>query len=112
VLCDPAGRHVKVRTPNSTWEPLHAARLEPQSGTEHIGRMSDENVARFLRRIVDEATAEHPDTLLLTHAQNSRSTWRFIANRHLTADALGLGTGSVPPYRALAGPSARPRTHK
>lgn len=97
VLCDPTGQQVRVRTPGTPWQPLHIGQLELRSDDIFADRASRDGVARFLREVIDTAVADYPDTLLLTHAQNLRSTWKFLTNRQISVDALDFGTGGTVP---------------
>jgi hypothetical protein len=49
--------------------------------------------ARFIRQVLYALRGE--PTLVLTHAQNGRSSWDWLKNTHLVADRIQLGDGPV-----------------
>lgn len=92
VLADPTGRQVLVRTPEIAWQPLHVGLLD--IGRKHgVGDRNYEpqDTMRFVREVIEDAVADYPDTLLLTHAQNLRGVWKFLANSHLEVDTVEFG---------------------
>jgi len=104
VLVDPTGRHIQVRAPKVDWKPLH-------EGLVDIGRLyvnaelkcGPEDVARFIKETIGEATAAYPDTLLLTHAQNLRSVWDMLANTRISLDTIAYGAGEAEPISKVPG---------
>lgn len=76
VRTTPDGRHIFIRTPATSWQPLAPALLDPRLRlTEHDYEFTREDSIHFIRTAIDDAVSNHPDTLLLTHAQNLRRTW-------------------------------------
>lgn len=89
VLADPTGQRVRVCTPVIDWQPLHAGLLVIGQQFNPIDPKYEAQVnMRFIEKVIEDAVADYPDTLLLTHAQNLRAAWRFLANSHLEIDVM------------------------
>ncbi|WP_218038285.1 pPIWI_RE module domain-containing protein [Acrocarpospora pleiomorpha] len=111
LLSDPTGQQVLVRTPEMGWKPLHSGLLEigqdngaadQRYGTNNITRFIDDTT-RFIKDVVEDAVANHPNTLLLTHAQNLRTVWGFLTNSHLYMDTMGSDVASRRPIATMPG---------
>lgn len=104
VLADPTGRRVHVRTPATDWLPLHRGLIEISRAYGQPGhKYGSEETTRFIKEVVEYASTAYRDTLTLTHAQNLRSMWTFLANRQVELDTLHLDTGSRRPISELPG---------
>ncbi|TDC50775.1 DUF3893 domain-containing protein [Micromonospora sp. KC207] len=104
VLIDPTGQHVQVRAPKVPWQPLHTGLLE--IGRRYVNvdlKCGPDDVVRFAKDVIDEATGAFPDTLLLTHAQNLRGVWTTLTNGRIQLDNLGFGAGDPQPVSKLPG---------
>ncbi|HEY0699563.1 MAG TPA: RNaseH domain-containing protein, partial [Micromonospora sp.] len=104
VLIDPTGQHVQVCAPEVPWQPLHTGLLE--IGKRYVNvdlKCGRDDVIRFVKNVIDEATSAFPDTLLLTHAQNLRSVWNTLTNGRIQLDSLGFGAGEPQPISKLSG---------
>ncbi|GAA4243243.1 pPIWI_RE module domain-containing protein [Dactylosporangium darangshiense] len=104
VFIDPTGHTIMVRTPDVEWTPLHRGLLT--IGRQHVfanQRRAPQEITRFVEQAIREVVGEYPDTLLLTHAQNLRAGWSFIANTNLVMDTLGFGTGTSTPIGRFQG---------
>ncbi|MEV8374990.1 RNaseH domain-containing protein [Kribbella sp. NPDC056861] len=104
VLIDPTGRHVQVRAPQIDWEPLHQGLVD--IGRLHVNaelKCGTEDVLRFIKETIAEATAAYPDLLLLTHAQNLRSVWGMLANTRIGLDTISYGTEEAEPISVIPG---------
>jgi len=62
------------------------------SDLKYADQQKSEN-ARFIRQVLYALRGE--PTLVLTHAQNGRSSWDWLKNTHLVADKVQLGDGPV-----------------
>jgi hypothetical protein len=62
------------------------------SDLKYADQQKAEN-ARFIRQVLYALRGE--PTLVLTHAQNERSSWDWLKNTHLVADKVQLGDGPV-----------------
>jgi hypothetical protein len=104
VLADPTGQQVRVCTPAIDWQPLHAGLLVigRQLSTTDPKYEAQVNM-RFIKKVIDDAVADYPDTLLLTHAQNLRSAWKFLANSHVEIDMVQFDDGLREPMTRFPG---------
>jgi hypothetical protein len=62
-------------------------------------------MATFVKRLF--AQLRNTNTLLITHAQNSRAAWPWLQNSSLVADVVGLGSNPPIALRHLAGQGLR-----
>ena len=62
------------------------------SDLKYADQQKAEN-ARFIRQVLYALRGE--PTLVLTNAQNERSSWDWLKNTHLAADKIQLGDGAV-----------------
>jgi len=62
------------------------------SDLKYADQQKAEN-ARFIRQVLYTLRGE--PTLVLTHAQNERSSWDWLKNTHLVADKVQIGDGPV-----------------
>jgi hypothetical protein len=92
VLIDPAGEHVQLSAPQVDWQPLHTGLLEV--GKRYLNvelKAGSDEITRFVKETVDAVVGTYPDVLMLTHAQNLRSGWKFLSNSQLRLDQLAFG---------------------
>ncbi|GIJ36326.1 pPIWI_RE module domain-containing protein [Micromonospora sediminimaris] len=104
VLVDPTGQHVEVRAPKVPWQPLHTGLVEIARQYVNVDlKCGPDDVVRFAKDVIDEATSAFPDTLLLTHAQNLRGAWNTLTNGRIQLDSLGFGAAEPQPISKLPG---------
>jgi hypothetical protein len=104
VLVDPTGQHIQVTAPGIGWKPLHEGLVE--IGKRYINellRCGSDDVVRFIKETIGEATAAYPDTLLLTHAQNLRSVWDTLGNSRIHLDTIAFGNDETIPISKFPG---------
>jgi hypothetical protein len=96
VLIDPTGQHIQISAPQVGWQPLHTGLLE--IGKRYVNvelKCGPEEITRFVKQTIDEVVGTYPDVLMLTHAQNLRTGWKYLANGQLKVDQIAFG-GDAP----------------
>jgi hypothetical protein len=104
VLADPTGQQVQVCTPAIDWQPLHAGLLLIGGQLDTTDpKYEAQVIMRFIKKVIEDAVADYPDTLLLTHSQNLRAVWGFLANSHLEIDTVQFDNGLRQPITTFPG---------
>jgi hypothetical protein len=104
LLIDPTGQHIQISAPQIDWQPLHTGLLE--IGKRYVNadlKCGPEEITRFAKETIDEVVGTYPDVLLLTHAQNLRSGWKFLTNTQVKLDTLGFGGEEPQPIAKYPG---------
>ncbi|MEV4055174.1 RNaseH domain-containing protein [Amycolatopsis sp. NPDC049688] len=96
LLIDPTGHQVQIRTTWFSWQPLHVGLVDLPQRYGNAATATGIDPGQFIKESVEHAIASHPDTLLLTHAQNLRSTWPALAGPQMDVDTIDLGRGPQP----------------
>jgi pPIWI_RE module N-terminal domain/RNaseH domain of pPIWI_RE/MID domain of pPIWI_RE len=86
------------------WLPYpQALRALAQCDPFVIGRRDDGQVMHFIKDAMENDVLPLGDVLLLTEAQNLRSTWKYLANNQLDRDRLTFGAAKPQPIRDWLG---------
>lgn len=72
------------------WLPYREALLRIARGEVQGYQRPEEAIARFIKPKLDDVLSLG-DTLLLCHAQNIRSAWKYFSNTNITKDRLNFG---------------------
>ena len=72
------------------WLPYREALLKIAKGEAKGFQKPEEAMMRFIKPKLEEVLSLG-DTLLLCHAQNLRSAWSWLANKHITLDKIAFG---------------------
>ncbi|GAA1801323.1 hypothetical protein GCM10009682_23940 [Luedemannella flava] len=104
VLIDPTGQDVRICAPQIDWQPLHTGLLE--IGRRYVNvdlNMGPDEITRFVKETIAAVVGAYPDVLMLTHAQNLRSEWKFVSNSQVKLDLLGFGADNPQPIAKYPG---------
>ncbi|SUA72855.1 Uncharacterised protein [Nocardia otitidiscaviarum] len=92
VLISPDGARIQACAPDVPWAPLHQAQLRISSAHMISNQRRDAaDITRFVERVLREAAAVYPDTVLLTDAHNLRTGWTYLLHHNFKPDHLGFG---------------------